>query len=94
MKRNSCSVMGAVLFVLLVCSPVESANGAANQDGTGESAYALDGDDEDYDPVIHWNQVFIDTILATNTANSVSQRLAAIVRPCLPHLDLLVVITW
>ena len=79
MKRNSCSVIGAVSFVLLVCSPVETANGGANQDGTGESAYAIDGEDDDYDPVIHWNQVFIDTILATNTANSVSQRLAAIV---------------
>ena len=82
MKRNSCSVIGTVLWVLLVCSPVETANGGANQNGTGESAYALDGDDvrlNDYDPVIHWNQVFIDTILATNTANSVSQRLAAIV---------------
>ena len=43
MKRNSWSVIGTVLFVLLVCSPVESANGGANQNGTGESAYALDG---------------------------------------------------
>ena len=75
MKRSSCSVIGAVLFAVLVCSPVET----ANQNGTGEPADALDADDHDYDPVIHWNQVFIDTILATNTANSVSQRLAAIV---------------
>jgi hypothetical protein len=63
MKRNICSAIGAVLFVLLVCSPVASASGGANQNGTGESAYALDGDHGDYDPVIHWNQVFIDTTL-------------------------------
>src|SRR3954467_5288960 len=29
--------------------------------------------------VLDWNQVFIDTLIATNTANSVSQRLGAIV---------------
>jgi len=75
MKLNSCSVIGTGLFLLLVCSPVEP----ANQNGTGESTYAIDRDNDDYDPVIHWNQVFIDTILATSTANSVSQRLAAIV---------------
>ena len=30
-------------------------------------------------PVLEWNQVFIDTLIATNTANSSSQRLGAIV---------------
>jgi len=30
------------------------------------------------DPVLEWNQVFIDTLIATNTANSSSQRLGAI----------------
>src|SRR5262249_55437996 len=29
--------------------------------------------------VVEWNQIFIDTLVATNTANSVSQRLGAIV---------------
>jgi hypothetical protein len=29
--------------------------------------------------VLEWNQVFIDTLIATNTANSSSQRLGAIV---------------
>jgi len=73
MKRNGCSVILTVLFVLLVCFSVEAANGSANQNvyvtggnqnGAGESAYALDAEDDDgYDPVIHWNQVFIDTTL-------------------------------
>ena len=30
-------------------------------------------------PVLEWNQIFIDTLIATNTANSSSQRLGAIV---------------
>jgi hypothetical protein len=29
-------------------------------------------------PVLEWNQIFIDTLIATNTANSSSQRLGAI----------------
>ena len=29
--------------------------------------------------VVDWNQIFIDTLIATNTANSASQRLGAIV---------------
>ena len=29
--------------------------------------------------VLEWNQIFIDTLIATNTANSSSQRLGAIV---------------
>ncbi len=29
--------------------------------------------------VLEWNQVFVDTLIATNTPNSSSQRLAAIV---------------
>ena len=31
------------------------------------------------DPVLEWNQIFIDTLIVTNTANSSSQRLGAIV---------------
>ena len=31
------------------------------------------------DPVLEWNQIFIDTLIATNTPNSSSQRLGAIV---------------
>jgi membrane-associated phospholipid phosphatase len=35
--------------------------------------------DENPDQVLEWNQIFIDTLIATNTANSSSQRLGAIV---------------
>jgi hypothetical protein len=34
---------------------------------------------ENPDQVLEWNQIFIDTLIATNTANSSSQRLGAIV---------------
>jgi len=34
--------------------------------------------DESPDQVLEWNQIFIDTLIATNTANSSSQRLGAI----------------
>ena len=34
---------------------------------------------DDPDQVLEWNQIFIDTLIATNTANSSSQRLGAIV---------------
>lgn len=37
------------------------------------------GWDDNPDQVLEWNQVFIDTLIATNTANSSSQRLGAIV---------------
>jgi hypothetical protein len=35
--------------------------------------------DDNPDQVLEWNQIFIDTLIATNTANSSSQRLGAIV---------------
>jgi hypothetical protein len=37
------------------------------------------GSTETSDPVLEWNQIFIDTLIATNTPNSSSQRLGAIV---------------
>jgi hypothetical protein len=33
----------------------------------------------EFNQVLEWNQIFIDTLIATNTANSSSQRLGAIV---------------
>ncbi len=33
----------------------------------------------DSNPAIEWNQIFVDSLIATNTANSSSQRLGAIV---------------
>src|SRR2546426_10311331 len=68
MKRFSCRVKltrAAVLawIALLVSSPVVV--GAKNFD-------------ENPNQVLEWNQIFIDTLIATNTANSSSQRLGAI----------------
>ena len=40
---------------------------------------AKPGQVEKRDQVLEWNQVFIDTLIATNTANAASQRLGAIV---------------
>jgi hypothetical protein len=46
----------------------------------GPGTAATYGQTEDNpDQVLEWNQVFIDTLIATNTANSSSQRLGAIV---------------
>jgi hypothetical protein len=66
MKGQNCSVIGAVLFGLLVCSPVETA------EKSSESTVLVN-------QVVEWNQIFVDTLIATNTANSSSQRLGAIV---------------
>jgi hypothetical protein len=39
----------------------------------------ISGRDDNRNQVLEWNQIFIDTLIATNTANSSSQRLGAIV---------------
>ena len=70
MKRNSCTVTGLAFVVglaLLVSSPVETARASS------ESSAPVN-------EVLDWNQIFIDTLIATNTANSSSQRLGAIVQ--------------
>jgi hypothetical protein len=62
---ESYSVAAAVVVFLALSAPVRAADGdPAFQNGN---------------PVLEWNQIFIDTLIATNTANSVSQRLGAIV---------------
>ena len=43
------------------------------------SAPPSSGQEHHPDQVLEWNQVFIDTLIATNTPNSSSQRLGAIV---------------
>ena len=68
MKRNSCRVTVVAFLValgVLGSSPVETAQ---------ESSESADSINQ----VLEWNQVFIDTLIATNTANSSSQRLGAI----------------
>ena len=48
------------------------------QDGE-PAGKASSSTDENPDQALEWNQIFIDTLIATNTANSSSQRLGAIV---------------
>jgi hypothetical protein len=68
MKRNRSRVAAAVLLVGLglVGSPVETAHASSER---------RDPDNQ----VMEWNQIFVDTLIATSTANSSSQRLGAIV---------------
>lgn len=68
MNRNSCRVTAAVFLVGLavVSSSVETAPALAERPAR-------------VNQVLEWNQIFIDTLIATNTANSSSQRLGAIV---------------
>ena len=69
MMRNCCRVGRLVVLATLTLpgpARVESA-----QPSSESSARA--------NPVLEWNQVFIDTLIATSTANSSSQRLGAIV---------------
>src|SRR5262245_55133674 len=75
MKRNRCSSVSltwaTVLFwiiTLVASNPVAGAKDISNW-----------STDENPDQVLEWNQIFIDTLIATNTANSSSQRLGAIV---------------
>ena len=63
MKRINVLVVG---LTLLVSSPV----------GTTQESSA---DSRPVNQVLEWNQIFIDTLIATNTPNSSSQRLGAIV---------------
>jgi len=68
--KMSKSQAGRMSVFILLWVLAENGNGAVG------SASPPDGTSNQ---VIEWNQVFIDTLIATNTANSSSQRLGAIV---------------
>ena len=53
-------------LALLMSAPIGSTALAADESASGNE-------------VLNWNQIFIDTLIATSTANSSSQRLGAIV---------------
>src|SRR6185436_7422018 len=65
MKRNRCKLTGLV-FVVGLALLVSSPVEPAQKSAP-------------VNQVLEWNQIFIDTLIATNTANSSSQRLGAIV---------------
>jgi hypothetical protein len=60
-----------VAFLLALCFLLPSAVETVKMDPSESEANP--------DQVLEWNQIFIDTLIATNTANSSSQRLGAIV---------------
>jgi hypothetical protein len=68
MKGNYCRVSSLVILTTLALL-------GATRLGTGQES----SESRDHiNPVLEWNQIFIDTLVATNTANSSSQRLGAI----------------
>ena len=69
MKRNCCRVSRLVVLATLALL------GAARVETAQESSESP----ARVNQVLEWNQIFIDTLIATNTANSSSQRLGAIV---------------
>src|SRR5215203_1179729 len=90
MKRTSRNVMVGLLVTVglagvgwrVSADPAQSSSGNLQaQDQTGVSAEDADAArrNETASVVLDWNQIFIDTLIATNTANSSSQRLGAIV---------------
>src|SRR5262245_18484388 len=69
MKRHRCRVNAVAFLVGLAF--FSAAHVEASQNMSARSAPA--------DQVLEWNQILIDTLIATNTANSSSQRIGAIV---------------
>ena len=70
MTRNSRRAIGTLLLAAWVAFVVST---------PGETAQIASETDTEVNQVLEWNQIFIDTLIATNTANSSSQRLGAIV---------------
>jgi hypothetical protein len=92
MMKHSWKPSAASLLILIASSVLACDPGVAAQESSGWSATVNRGQDLDSagesggcggevnrDQVLEWNQIFIDTLVATNTANSSSQRLGAIV---------------
>ena len=72
MTRRHCKfLVGGIVFLLALCVLHDDAAESAKK--SPQSA------DVNPDQVLEWSQIFIDTLIATNTANSSSQRLGAIV---------------
>jgi hypothetical protein len=72
MSRRSWKTLLAGLVVLVGVGVLLTAAVDYAEPGT-------DGPEERPNQVLDWNQIFVDTLIATNTANSSSQRLGAIV---------------
>ena len=71
-RRNSWAVnLGAVVLIVAACVLLG--------DVVETAKTRFQPSDESPNQVLDWNQIFVDTLIATNTANSSSQRLGAIV---------------
>jgi membrane-associated phospholipid phosphatase len=86
-KANPGVVLVLIASSVLACDPGATAQESSERSATVNRGQALDsvrepgdcGGEENRDQVLEWNQIFIDTLVATSTANSSSQRLGAIV---------------
>ena len=78
MRRRFVQALAGLLAVMAFAG---ADNFAVDELSSGISLLATSSSvtDENPDQVLEWNQIFIDTLIATNTANSSSQRLGAIV---------------
>jgi hypothetical protein len=71
-RRRAVAVTG-----IAALAAAAAAAGALGRPGSG--ARVSQASEQDPDQVLEWNQLFIETLIATNTPNSSSQRLGAIV---------------
>ena len=86
-KANPGVVLVLIASSVLACDPGATGQESSERSATVNRGQALDsvrepgdcGGEENPDQVLAWNQVFIDTLVATSPANSSSQRLGAIV---------------
>jgi hypothetical protein len=72
----------ALLVIVAVATSVAAAAAialASPGSGAATSASVSQASEQHPDQVLEWNQIFVDTLIATNTRNSASQRLGAIV---------------
>ena len=67
------------LFVLIAVATSVAATAAIALGSPSADARVSRASEQDPDQVLEWNQIFIETLIATNTPNSSSQRLGAIV---------------
>ena len=68
-----------VLLVLIAVATAVATTSAIALGSPGSGARVSQAPEQDPDQVLEWNQIFIETLIATNTPNSSSQRLGAIV---------------
>jgi hypothetical protein len=81
-RRLVIAVTGIAVFGVAAVATIAlgSPGSGARTTIPGHRATLSDGVQEQHpDQVLEWNQIFIDTLIATNTLNSFSQRLGAIV---------------